>query len=206
MNLLSEFLQPHLLGDPPGIQKLSHREFAEPPFESMRLHAADVQRAFEAVGYPPGGPLDQRFADVMDRAIRHLLDDKLRESLAQRLILTLPQYVNAGRHLDGWIIRHSVDLTAEPPEGVVGPFLLAMFMHGYREWDEKREQEQMAMFREMGLDPEEIRKMGFDGLERWMQDMASKPDKSAAMEKFLAKHPELNAMTQAQCQASEDAA
>ena len=41
--------------------------------------------------------------------------------------------------------------------------------------------------------------MGFDGLEAWMRDMRNKPDKVKAMEKFLAKHPELNAMTQARC-------
>lgn len=207
-----EALEPHrkayvnLSKNTSELFRRAEKLFAEPPFETMRFRDADIQRAFEAVGYPSRGPLDKRFAEVMDKAVRHMLSDKQRKELAQRLLLALPKYVSAGRYMDAWIIRHSVDLTAEPPEGVVGPFLLAMFMHGYREWDAKRGQEQMAMFAEVGLNPDEIRQMGFDGLEAWLRDMRSKPEKAKAMEKFLAQHPELNAMTQAQCSASEDAA
>jgi len=208
----AEALEPHrkeyakLSKNTSELLRRAEKLFAEPPFETMRFRGADIQRAFEAVGYPPGGPLDKRFAEVLDKAVRHMLSDKQREKLAQRLLLTLPEYVKAGRFMDAWIIRHSVDLTAEPPKGVVGPFLLAMFMHGYREWDAKREQEQMAMFAEVGLNPDEIRRMDFEGLEAWLRDMRSRPAKAKAMEKFLAQHPELNAMTQAQCSASEDAA
>ena len=180
--------------------------FAEAPFEAMLFHANDVQRAFEAVGYPPSNLIDGRFAEIMDKAVRFLLDDKQRESLAYRLLLTLPDYVAAGRHLDGWIIQHSADLTVKMPEGVVGPFLMAIFMHGFREWEEAREREQMAMFNQLGIDPDEIRRMGYDGLDAWMREMSSKPDKAEVLERFLAKHPELNAMTQAQCHAAEDAA
>jgi hypothetical protein len=79
-------------------------------------------------------------------------------------------------------------------------------MHGLKEWEDQRDREQRALFAEIGLSPEEIRRMGYDGLEAWMRDMMNKPDMTAAMEKFLAKHPELNAMTQAQCRAAEDAA
>ncbi|MDO9543144.1 MAG: SEC-C metal-binding domain-containing protein [Kiritimatiellia bacterium] len=180
--------------------------FGEEPFADMCFCAADVQRAFEAVGYTSPGRMDKRFTEIVDKAVRFLLNTKQREELAQRLLLTLPEYVNAGRYLDGWIIRHSVDLTVELPEGMVGPFLLVMFMHGLKEWEDLRDREQNAMLAEIGLSPEQIRQMGYEGLEVWMRDMRGKPDKTAAMEKFLAKHPELNAMTQAQCRAAEDAA
>ena len=35
--------------------KRAEKLFAEAPFEAMRFSAADLQRAFESVGYPPSG-------------------------------------------------------------------------------------------------------------------------------------------------------
>ena len=180
--------------------------FAEDPFVDMRVSAADVQRAFETVGYPLPGSTGTTFTEIVDKAICFLLDDAQRATLAQRLLLTLPDYVKAGRYLDGWIIQHSANLTAESRKDVTGPFLLAMFLHGLREWDAHREQEQLAIFKELGTSTEEIRAMGYDGIEAWLRDMRGKPDKAEMMEKFLASHPELHAMTQAQCEAADEAA
>ncbi|MBI4025300.1 MAG: SEC-C domain-containing protein [Verrucomicrobia bacterium] len=180
--------------------------FAEAPFADMRFCAADVDRAFQAVGYPPLGRLDKGFTEVVDRAIRFLLDDAQRKALAQRLFLTLPDYVTAGRYLDGWIIQHSASLTEDLPEGVVGPFLLAMFLHGMREWEDQREQEQEAMFKEIGISSEDIRRMGYKGTDAWLRELRNQPEKAALVEAFLAKHPELQAMSQSQCHAADEAA
>jgi hypothetical protein len=172
----------------------------------MRFRAADVQRAFEAVGFPSFDRTDKRFVQTVEKAVRFLTTPKQRETLSRRLLQTLPDYVEAGRHLDGWIIQHSAYLTADMPEGVTGPFLLAMFLHGMREWEKQRDREQEALLTEMGLSTEEIRRLGYDRIEARLRELMANPDKSAAMKKFLAQHPELEAMSQAQCREAEEAA
>lgn len=180
--------------------------FGEEPFKAMRFRSADVQRAFEAVGYPPADSMGKEFISVVDKAIRFLMDETQRASLARRLLDTLPDYVNAGRHLDGWIIQHSAYVVAEKASGVVGVFLLSMFMHGMRDWEKARDREREALFEEMGIGVDEIRHLGYAGIEARMRAAMERPDKSGALTKFLAKHPELEALSRAQCLATEKAA
>lgn len=180
--------------------------FSEDRFADMRFGSADVQRAFEAVGFPPHGKVDDEVGRTVAKAICFLVNDTLRKTLALKLLLLLPDYVGAERYRDAWIIHDSLDLLAELSEEAVGPFLMTMFLFGFRAWDEQREREQMAMFKELGLDSGEIRKAGFAGAEALIQKMVGDPRKTEALEKFLASHPELHAMTQAQCCAAEDAA
>lgn len=178
--------------------------FAEEPFADMRFRAADIQRAFESVGFPTIQLTDKKFAAKVEKAIRFLLDDEQRKRLAHRLLCILPDYVAAGRYLDGWMIWHSADVIVETRRGAVGPFLLAMFMQGLREWELQRDQDQLAMFKEVGLSLDEIRKMGYDGVEAWMRDLMSKPETTAALERFFEARPQLRAMSQEQCHASEE--
>ena len=180
--------------------------FSEDKFVDMRFSAADVQRAFEVVGYIPPDPTDKTTTVIMDKAIRFLLDDKQRSSIALRLLCILPDYVRAGRYLDGCIIQHSADLIIEPPEGVAGPFLMAMFLHGLREWEDLRDREQAELLRELGLNSDEIRQAGEDGLPTLLSDICDRPEKVAVMKKFLAKHPELNAFSEAELRSAEKAA
>jgi hypothetical protein len=128
------------------------------------------------------------------------------EMLIRRLMLTLPNYAAAGRHMDGWIIAHSASLMLEKPEGVVGLFLLAMFMHGVWEWNEQREKEQDALLMELGVSLEEMRRRGHDGFEAPLQEIMKRPDKAEVITKFYAKHRELEAMWQAQYYGSAQAA
>ena len=81
-----------------------------------------------------------------------------------------------------------------------------MFMHGMRAWEEERDREQAALFAEMGISAEELRRLGYDGIEARLRGLIDNPDKSAAMQTFLAKHPELEALSQAQCREAEHAA
>ena len=81
-----------------------------------------------------------------------------------------------------------------------------MFMHGMREWGEIRDREQLMMFRGLGVDPEDIRRKGFEGVQALVQEMMTCKDKSAEIEKFLDSHPELKALMDAQCRESEAAA
>jgi len=170
------------------------------------FEADDLQKAFEKVGYPPMDHNDDAFFENARKVIDALVDRKKRDMLARRLVCMLPDYVAAGRHLDAWILQHNAILLDEPPEDACGPFLLCMFMHGMREWDEKRDHEQLDMFRHLGIDPEDIRRGGFEGIEPFVQAMMTDKNKTAEMQKFLNAHPELKALTEAQCRESEDAA
>jgi hypothetical protein len=149
--------------------------------------------------------MDRKFVKTVEKAIRFLLDDAQRKALALRLAEALPEYAAAGRYLDAWIIRHSVVLTAEP-KGTPGPFLLAMFLHGMREWEGERDREQDALLNEMGISAEEVRRLGYDGMEARLQEIMAGPEKAAAMKEFFAKHPELTALSEAQCREAERAA
>ncbi len=181
----------------------SDKLFAEKAFEDMRFHAADLQRAFDAVGYPSTDKMDKKGAEFIAKSVNFLVNDGQRKALAQRLFLLLPDYVNAGRYMDGWMIQHSADIMLEPSSDVIGGFLVAMFMHGLKKWEMEREREQETLFKKLGISSEEIQKMGIEGFERWLESIKDNPEKCDAMQKCLAQHPELADMAEAHCLASE---
>ncbi len=180
--------------------------FAEAPFASMRFSADDLQRAFEAVGFPPMNRVDDAFFEVAWKAIDHLVAGEPRNLLARRLLLLLPEYVEQERYLDAWIIQHNALAVGAPEEGGRGVFLLCMFLEGLKSWKTRRDEEQRAMFRRLGVDPEELRRAGFDGAEPLIEGIKADKEKSAEIARFLEAHPELKAMSEAGCRESEDAA
>lgn len=179
--------------------------FAESPFEGMRFAVADLERAFESVGYPPAAGSD-RFVSFAARVVEFLLDDEQRTMLARRLVCLVPDYVTEERYLDAWIIQHNFILVCDPTEGGCCPFLLCMFMHGLREWREARRQEEREMFGQLGLDPDEMRKQGPVALDGLLARFRATDGKMATVEGFLAAHPQLEAQMQAHCREAEDAA
>lgn len=195
-----------LFKNPKKFFNRTEKLFAEPTFESMRFSANDLQRAFEGVGYPPASQRGDELIDIAGKALNFLLNEKQRDALARRLLCMLPDFVAEGRHLDAWIIQHSAILLNQPPEGGFSPFLMCMFLQGMKEWDANRDQEQLEMFRHLGLDVDDIRRKGFAGVESMIAEMIANPDKTAAVEKFLETHPELKAFSQAQCQKASGAA
>jgi len=186
--------------------KRAEKLFAEEPFEAMRFSAGDLQRAFESVGYPPFGAAGELHFENMRKTIEFLVDGDQRGVLSRQLIQLLPDYVAAGRHIDAWIVQHSAFLMTEDTSEGCGPFLMCMFMHGMREWEDEREREQLNVFHKLGVDPEDIRRRGIAGVESLVQEMMAKEGASEELEQFLNAHPDLKALTEAQCGASEDAA
>ena len=195
-----------LARDPQKLLQRTEKLFDEEQYADMWFSAADVQRAFEEVGYPVMNQTTPKSFQSLEKAIRFLADDTERETLARRLMLMLPDHVNARRYLDAWMIQHSALITRESTEGPVGSFLLAMFMHGMKEWGAQRDREQVAMFRNLGIDLEELRRLGYGGSEAWLKEIMEDPSKAAELENFLAAHPELKAFTEAQCRDAEEAA
>ena len=109
--------------------------FDEPPFESMRFSEKDLQRAFEAVGYPPMNWNAGIFFEAAKAAIDFLVDVPHRHELSKRLFFLVPDYVQADRPLDAWILQHNAVVLDNPPEEGCGLFLLSMFFHGMEAWE-----------------------------------------------------------------------
>jgi hypothetical protein len=108
--------------------------FAEERFAPLRFTAAEVQRAFERVGYPGFGLVpDDRTVALLRAAILHLADKSRRGEMAMALLMHLPDLVAEDRFLDGWIIQHCAFGTTEAPDES-NPFLFAMFSYGYDAW------------------------------------------------------------------------
>ncbi len=180
--------------------------FDEAPFESMWFSAKDLQRAFETVGYPPMNQNDARFFEVARTTIDFLVDVPDRHELSRRLFILVPDYVEADRPLDAWILQHNAVMLDDLPEKVCGIFLLSMFFHGMKDWEAEREREELALFNEMGLDPDEMRRRGFEEVEAMIQEVTSNPDKLGEVEAFLESHPQFKSNMEAECWTSEEAA
>lgn len=120
--------------------------FDEAPFESMWFSAKDLQRAFEAVGYPPMNRNDGPLFEATRATIDFLVDVPQRHELSRRLFILVPDYVKADRPLDAWILQHNAVMLDDLPEKVCGLFLLSMFFHGMKDWEAQRERDQLALF------------------------------------------------------------
>ena len=173
-----------LLDDVDALLEHAARLFAEPAFKSMWFTAADVHRAFEAVGYPATPRPDEGDAAILGRAIEVLSPEPWRVGAAARLVRLLPECVAAGRHLDAALLRFCALRLLETPEQA-NPFTMEMFDHGLREWTEQVEAQRTALLQEMGLNrsaiagykPDQIRAL----IDALMADPAAKRRLEAAL-------------------------
>jgi hypothetical protein len=97
--------------------------------------------------------------------------------------MLLPEYVNAGRYLDAWLIQYSAFQMLEAPERT-NPFLSMMFYHGYQEWAAELEDQRRKVMREAGLDSDEIwaSNPSLEEIEARVQAALEDPEKRARME------------------------
>jgi hypothetical protein len=161
----------------------TQRTFLDERFARWWFTAEDVYRAFEAVGYPEGPIEAQGNVELTEAALSYLVDEKQRTRLARQLLMLLPEYVNAGRYLDAWLIQYSAFQMTEAPERT-NPFLFMMFYHGYQEWAAELENQRRKAMREIGLDPDEIRASNpsLEEVEARVQAVLRDPEKRARME------------------------
>jgi len=168
----------------------TRRLFSEAQFARWRFTAEDVYRAFEAVGYPPGGRIEaDENAKVTEAALLYLADKEERTRLARQLVMLLPEYVDAGRYLDAWLIQYSAYQMVEEPKRS-NPFLFMMFYYGYEEWAAQIEDQQQRIVREMGFDPDELQASGgnIDDYLARVQATLSDPEKRARLEALYEQH------------------
>ena len=178
----------------------AHQLFSEEQFASMRYTAADVHRAFEAVGYPARyrEDLGEEDMEILFAASLYLADDEeLRFHLTRQLVLVLPEYVSAGRYLDGWLIQYSAFQMTEAPDKN-NPFLFVMFNLALEEWARQVDGQQEAMLREMGIDRAALSDMSIEEADAWLRAQMADPAKKTRLEAYYAAHPMMRAQAEAE--------
>jgi SEC-C motif len=184
-----------LLEDEETLAQRTEQLFGEDAFAAMRFTAADVEKAFEKVGYPTNSASTEAEAKVYREAILFLASKDLRDKLSMELLLLVPRYVEQGRMMDAHLITFAADSTADVPDDL-NPFLMQMFSYGLNDWADKQKKAGHALLQELGWDPS---KSSPEELEALLAD----PAKSARVEAVIAAHPELNGRFQATVEESQ---
>jgi hypothetical protein len=199
-------LDPHyaefeeLMSDPTPAMDQAFQLFSEERFASMRFTPEDVHRAFEVVGYPSQFPREDREKgmETLIAATQYLVDDvERRFDLARQLLMALPEYVAAGRYLDGWLIQYSAYRMTEVPDEI-NPFLFVMFTLAFEEWAHRVEEQRESLMRELGLDRAKVAQMDAEEIEALFKAQIANPEKGSWLEAYYEDHPILRDMAQAE--------
>jgi hypothetical protein len=164
--------------------------FAEECFAPLRFTAADIKRAFDHVGYPATAFLNEEAGKTFRAAILHLADKERRASLAMELYSHLPDFVAAGRYLDGWLIQSCAHATGEFGDES-NAFLFQMFSFGYDAWTAEKRALDDSLLGGFGLSPDRLHSMSADEIDAWLAAQTADPAKNAALEAFFRDNPAL---------------
>jgi len=193
----SETLEAHrpefeeMMADAGSAMERAYRLFSEERFVPLRYTPDDLGRAFEAVGYPAdaSGELSDEEMEAIVAVTIHLAgDQKQRLRLTRRLLMTLPEYVDAGRYRDAWLIQYSAFRLTEVSEES-NPFMFVMFQLAYEEWVRQIEEEQVTLLEELGIDRAVFRQGDVADVFSLTRDISKDPEKMARIEAFYASHP-----------------
>jgi hypothetical protein len=185
--------------DPGAAMDRAHDLFSEEPFADLRFGPDDLERAFEVVGYPSTGfgPLSDEDMGILVAAAIHLAgDEDHRLWLSRRLMMTLPEYVDAGRYRDAWLIEYSAYRLAEFPEES-SPFMFVMIELAFEAWMKGMEDQQRGLMEELGLDVSRLKGADIIEIEAEIKRLMEDPRKEAQMEAFYQAHPELRKQAEA---------
>jgi hypothetical protein len=106
--------------------------FAEDRFAPLRFTPGDLQRAFDHAGSPLTVPKEKLVGHLRE-VILHLAHKEYRTSASINLLVGLPEYVAAGRYMDGCLVLSCARMTTEDHK-TTNPFLWQMFVHSYQAW------------------------------------------------------------------------
>ncbi len=178
----------------------ANRLFSEEPFRPLRYTSQDVERAFQAVGYPAliKGEIDKADIEIIVPAILHLAGDETqRMNLSRRLFMLLPEYVAAGRYMDAWLIQYSAYKMVEAVDQS-NPFLFSMFMLGLEAWAAEMDEQREALMGHMGVDLGDLAQMEVKQAQSWLKAHLTRPDRQARIEAYVNAHPELRDQMEAE--------
>jgi hypothetical protein len=135
-------------------------------------------------------------------AILYLADNERRASLAMELYSHLPDFVAAGRYLDGWLIQSCAHATGEFADES-NAFLFQMFSFGYDAWTGEKRALDESLLRGLGLSPDRLRSMSADEIDAWLAAQTADPARNAALEAFFRDNPALHSEAVANMQSLE---
>lgn len=179
-----------LCADGERFQALTASVFAEECFAPFRFTAEEVQRAFDHTGYPGMMAPDEQTTEILRAAILRVADEERRAILSMGLLSRLPEFVAAGRYLEGCLLQSCALQTAEE-DNESNPFLFHMFSYGYDAWVDAKRAKNESLLRELGINPDGFKGMSLEELDSWFNAEASDPIRAAKMEAFFQKHPHL---------------
>jgi hypothetical protein len=140
--------------------------------------------------------------ETLRAAILHLADKARRSKLAMSLLMHLPDLVAEGRHLDGWLIQQCAYDTGELA-GESNPFLFELFSYGYDAWAAEQHRQGEGFLRELGMDPERLRRMSAEEIDAWLRAQEADPRQKARMAELIEAHPEQRAIAAAGLEKAE---
>ena len=180
--------------------------FKENAFVSMRFSSAEVKQACIQAGHlVPGIVAGDEDANSIMAAILSLANSERRQTLSLKLLSLIPDYVAAGRYMDGWIVRLCAYDTMDK-ERESNPFLYNMFVHGYDDWMQIERNQKEELLRKAGLDLDRLRTMKMDEIEAFFNSMKEDPAQKAKLEQILAANPNVKEQTTATMQKMESQA
>lgn len=191
-----------LVRDEERCAALAQDLFAEECFAPLRFTAAEVQSAFDHVGHPPLMSPDDQTVNILRAAILWVADKQRRNLLSLNLLTRLPEFVRAGRYLEGWLVQCAAADTAQNLDES-NAFLFQMFSHGYDAWAAEKRTKDEALFRTMGFDVDQLRGMSLDELDSWVQSQTADPSKADMLEAFFRDNPHLREESVANLEAME---
>ena len=197
INAVAKQLEPHwqefekLVADADRYGAAVRALCSEECFAPCRFTASEVRRAFEEVGYPSTISVSEETTKVLRAAILHVADKDRRARLATALLVQLPEFVAAGRYMDACLLRMLASDTSEnQDEG--NPLLFYMFSFGYDAWIEEKRTANITLLQKLDVDLERLRSMSADELDAWIESMKADAQKSAILDAFFKKHPDLH--------------
>jgi len=185
----SEKLESHrtefeaLMDDSSSALDHAMRLFSEETFAPFRYTPEDLNEAFSRTGFPRLHREEIEPADMeaIIGAMLSMVDEKDRLRLSLELFMLLPDYVDAGRYMDAWMIQLSALKMVDEPERS-NPFLTSLVFQAYEAWWQQLTQESDQMYRALGADPEELDAMAEDERIAWMEAQLTDPEKRALLE------------------------
>jgi hypothetical protein len=179
--------------------------FAEDPFVPLRFTAEEVRRACVKSGFKSPKLENLKRVGTHDEILQEIADPSRRRSLAIRLLMILPSYVDANRLMDGWIIYiWAMELAKTKPEKNL--FLFCMFARGYEAWMEAHDARRKELAQSAGIDFDCLNAENLDEIDSWSISELEPSVLQAKLETFLAAHPNLKAQTTEEKQRTEQAA
>jgi hypothetical protein len=180
-----------LVMDSDKLFDLAHRTFSDERFKPFRYSGADVQKAFDNIGYPQTSTaLPLKLADIAEAATWYLMDGDKRYDLAKQLLTFLPAFVAEKRFNEAHLILNTAYRMVSTPEKI-NFFLLEMFRFGMESFDAQLDSSRKAFLLGLGTDPLQVDKMSVDEAESWAVKLLSDPDKKARLLAFYAANPAL---------------